>query len=296
VELAAPDRSTFVDVNRTTLRVWEWGDPAAPPVVCLHGAYDHGRMFDGLGPALAGLGYRVLAPDLRGHGDSGRLGSGHAWFAVALDIGALAAEAGGDVGLVGHSFGGGQALYVAGVWPELVRWVVNLDGLGPPASEFDGGEPDVAVAAQRAVQATERALFSPPRRYATREEMVERRAAVNVRLPAPWLQHLVEHGSRAVDGGYVWKVDPLFSVGLPGEFGVEHVKAEYAMASCPALVLTGGEHDTWSELTADEVAARLSSLRSAEHVVVEGAGHYVHIEQPDAVLREVERFLAAVGA
>ena len=48
-----PDRSGFVELNRTRLRLWDWGDPAAPPVICVHGAYDHGRMWDGLAPELA---------------------------------------------------------------------------------------------------------------------------------------------------------------------------------------------------------------------------------------------------
>ena len=67
--MRAPDREDLLEINRARLRVWEWGDESAPPLICVHGAHDHGRMWDGLAPRLADeLGYRVIAPDLRGLG------------------------------------------------------------------------------------------------------------------------------------------------------------------------------------------------------------------------------------
>lgn len=301
---AEPTRSGFVDVNRTRLRVWEWGDERNQPILCLHGAYDHGRMWDGLAPRLASLGYRVVAPDLRGHGDSGRIGSGMMWNASALDVACLARELGPPVGVVGHSFGGGQALYAAGVWPELFRWVVNIDGLGPPTEVF--AENDIVDVATRCVTAAERVLRQPPRRYATRDEMVERRQGVNVRLPAEWTRHLVAHGSRPAGeheheldgsdaaGGWVWKADPLFGVGFPDEFHIDHLHAEHAEVTAPVLVLTGAEHDTWSDLSAGELEQRLEHVSDARHVVVGDAGHYIHVEQPDAVLAAIAAFLDEV--
>ncbi|HUF33100.1 MAG TPA: alpha/beta hydrolase [Acidimicrobiales bacterium] len=293
MDLREPDRAGFVELNRTRLRLWEWGEEAAPPVICAHGAFDHGRMFDGLAPRLADLGLRVVAPDLRGHGDSGRLSSGHVWTASALDLALLARHLGPPVGLVGHSFGGGQALHVAGVWPELVRWVVNLDGLGPPPAAFE--EVDLVASAQRGLAAAEKVRSRPPRVYATLEEMVERRRGVNVRLPPAWVEHLVHHGAAPVEGGWVWKADPMFNIGLPGDFDLDQLNAEHEMVACPVLVLTGAEHDTWSEMSDDELAQRLAHLVDARHVVVEGAGHYVHVEQPDAVATAVAAFLAEVG-
>ena len=57
--LGEPDRAELVSVNRTELRLWCWGDATAPAVLLLHGAYDHGRMFDDLAPRVAALGYRT---------------------------------------------------------------------------------------------------------------------------------------------------------------------------------------------------------------------------------------------
>src|SRR5207245_2071691 len=107
-----------------------------PAVLCAHGGHDHGRMWDGFAPRLASMGYRVVAPDMRGHGDSGRIASGHIWQASAVDMSSLAQTLAPPVGMIGHSFGAGQLMWVAAVWPEQARWVVSLDGLGPPPAAF----------------------------------------------------------------------------------------------------------------------------------------------------------------
>lgn len=292
MHLPAPERSGFLEVNRTQLRLWEWGEESAPAIVCVHGAYDHGRMWDELAPRLAGLGFRVVAPDLRGHGDSGRLGSGQMWAASALDLALLIRQLGAPVGLIGHSFGAGQAMYVGGVWPELVRWVVNIDGLSEPHQV----QRPLAERAADSVAAAERVLLRPPRVYASLEEMVERRGSVNRRLPRPWVEHLVRHGARPAEGGFVWKSDPMFSVGMPEDWGPEYDAAELALLTRPLLVLTGAEADTWSEMSPADVDARVAGLLDARHHAVEGAGHYVHIEQPDTVLAAVAAFVTEVSS
>ena len=294
LQVAEPDRARFVEVAGSQLRAWEWGDESAPAVLCLHGAYDHGRMWDHLAPQVASLGFHVVAIDLRGHGDSQRLASGHVWAASVMDIARLARFYGSPAGLIGHSFGGGQATMVASTFPDDVRWVVNIDGLGPPPSVFEE-ERDLAAVAAAGVASAERVLWRAPRVYASRDEMAQRRGGINVRLPSEWLDHLVAHGTAEVDGGFVWKSDPMFSVGMPDDFSLEHLYAEFESVRCPMLVITGGEHDTWSDLSDDDLAARLAHVPHARHHVVGGAGHYVHIEQPDEVLRLITAFLAEVA-
>ncbi|HVM07733.1 MAG TPA: alpha/beta hydrolase [Acidimicrobiales bacterium] len=297
--LGVEPRGSFVELNRTRLRVWEWGEPGDPPVIFAHGAYDHGRMWDDFAPRIAALGYRCVAIDFRGHGDSGRLSSGAMWSASALDLACLARELrnGNSVGIIGHSFGAGQSMYAAGVWPELFRWVVNLDGMGNPDTG-DGFEAwDLVEAATNAVDSAERFLARGERSYPSLADMADRRGAINVRLPREWVEHLVEHGARPAENGdgFVWKFDPMFRVGFPGgEWSPAHARAEHAMVTQPILVITGAEHDTWSELTNDDVEERIGPMADVRHAVVPGAGHYVHIEQPAVVAELVARFLAEV--
>jgi pimeloyl-ACP methyl ester carboxylesterase len=294
VNIAEPERAELIDLGRTTLRTWGWGDPGAPLVLCLHGAYDHGRMFDGLAPRLAGLGYHVVALDFRGHGDSGPLDTGFAWTLIHLDLALLIRHlGGGPVGFVAHSFGGGQATGVAGAFPELVRWVVNIDGLGPPGAALvpPDGIPD---AVRQSFERTDRALLSDRRPWTSVEDMAAYRGRLNHRLPPEWAMHLARHGARRVEGGWVWKADPMFGVGIPSEFNVAMLEAEMRHVQCPVLGLTGDQDDTWRELTELELADRVAWL-GAQHAVVPGTGHYVHVEDPDATVAHIEAFVAQVG-
>ncbi len=292
--ISEPARAELVDIGRTTLRTWGWGDPADPLVLCLHGAYDHGRMFDGIAPRIASLGYHVVAIDFRGHGDSGPLDTGFAWTLIHLDVALLIrALGGGPVGFVAHSFGGGQAGGVAATWPEVVRWIVNIDGLGPPKVALVPPA-DIGDACRSSFDRTDRALLSPRRPWASVEEMGAYRKRNNPRLPDEWAQHLARHGAREVEGGWAWKADPMFGIGVPSEFNEAMLEVEMRRVQCPVLVLTGDQEDTWRELSDEELDARVEWL-GARHAVVPGTGHYVHIEDPDATMAHVQAFLAEVG-
>ena len=169
-------------------------------------------------------------------------------------------------------------------WPESVRWIVNIDGLGPPKAAML--PPDqIPDAVRQSFNRTDRALLSPRRPWASIEEMATYRKRNNPRLPDEWVLHLARHGARQVEGGWVWKADPMFGIGIPSEFNVEMLEAEMRRVQCPVLVLTGDQEDTWRELDRRGARRRGSSGCGARHEVVAGTGHYVHIEDPDATMR-----------
>lgn len=287
-----PDRARFVEVNRTRLRIWEWGPVDGFPVLCAHGAYDHGRMLDGVAFALAEAGSRVLVPDLRGHGDSGPIANGHTFEASVLDIGALIdAETSDRVGLVGHSMGAGICFAAAATWPERVAWLVSLDGLGPPASGF--GDFSLETGARESVENLVKTLGRTRRVFADLDAMISQRAAVNTRMPVPWLHHLAVHGSVEVDGGCAWKWDPMFNTFVPDGFDPSWVTSDFDEVACPVLVVLGGADDTWS-FPVHERDARAAHLRHLTLHVVDDAGHYLHLEQPDVVLDLIHAFLGTV--
>lgn len=292
-----PDRAELVDLGRSTWRLWSWGDPTDPPVLLLHGGFDHGRMFDDLAPRIAALGRHAVAVDLRGHGDTSPADTGLTWTMQLADLAQVADRLGGRVGIVAHSFGAGLAAGLAGCCPERVGWLVCLDGLGPPASALTApGAGDVLRdAVRRDFAKADKDLFEPRRRWDTLEEMAARRAQSNARIGDAWALHLASHGARAVEGGWEWKADPRFSAAVPSDFDVEMLEVEMRMVQCPALVLLGSEPDTWRDLTPEEEDERAAWLR-ARVVRVPDAGHYVHLEQPDIVVDELRSFLAEVGA
>jgi pimeloyl-ACP methyl ester carboxylesterase len=296
LELREPDRAELVDLGRSTWRLWCWGDPAAPPVLLLHGGFDHGRMFDGIAPQLAALGYHVVAPDTRGHGDSDPVDTGLTWALVIGELALLADHLGGPVGLVAHSYGAGLSCGLSGVCPERVRWLVCLDGLGPPAAALAPPAEGAALreVVRRDFERADRDLLSPRKVWASLEEMAERRLQGSPRLGPDWALHLARHGARAVEGGFEWKADPRFGAAVPSDFDVEMLEEEMRRIRCPVLVLMGSEPDTWRDLTPEEEDERAGWLR-ADLVRIPGAGHYVHVEQPDIVVDEIARFVARVG-
>ena len=288
-----PDRATFAELGRATIRLWEWGDPGAPVVLLLHGGWDHGRMWDDFAPRVAALGYHAVAWDARGHGDSSRLPeSGAAFQLFVVDLAQLAARLSPDapVRVVGHSFGGGLTMGFSAAFPELVERAVNIDGLGPPPEMFLVQD-HAAVAAQW-LRDAEKLWAGPPRTYASVEEMAQKRKGINIRLPIEWCRHLAEHGTRRVEGGWTWKADPLFRLGSPSPFAEEVLLEQYRRIACPVLAITGGEPDQWADLAEADRDRRLGALPDVRHEVVAGGGHYAHIEQPEAVIALVERFFA----
>jgi lipase len=109
------------------LHTYEWGDADAPPLVCLHGVTGHGERFKQLAEERWASRFRVIAPDLRGHGRSG-------WeppWTFATHVADLV-ETLGDLGIeqadwAGHSFGGRLVLELAARHPERIRRAVLLD-------------------------------------------------------------------------------------------------------------------------------------------------------------------------
>jgi pimeloyl-ACP methyl ester carboxylesterase len=252
-------------------------------------------MYDDLAPRVAALGFHATALDARGHGDSGRLTSGTTWQTQILDLALLTRELGAPIAIVAHSMGGGQALSLAAAFPELVRWVVNIDGLGPPEAVMVDPD-DPASAMNDNLERALRILRRPRREFESLDAMADQRGRVNIRLPREWLLHLAEHGSvEGPNGGRVWKSDPLLTVDLPSPFGYEQLLAQHRLVQCPVLVLTGDQPDTWTEVNGAELEKRVANMPNARHVLVPGTGHYVHIEDPDATMRAIEAFVSDLG-
>jgi len=116
-----------------------WGE-SGPPIVLLHGLSSAGGHYENLAPTLVADGWRVIAPDLRGHGDSPRAPGTYMIAEYAADIEALLESIGEAVVLAGHSLGGAIAVYLAGLRPDLVRAAFAED---PPLYH---GQPGVMAA------------------------------------------------------------------------------------------------------------------------------------------------------
>ena len=118
--------------QRLRLHYVDWGNPAAPPLILLHGGRDHCRSWDWLASTLRPE-WHVIAPDLRGHGDSAWSLSGtYSMANYIYDLAQLVHQQKlAPVSIVAHSLGGNIALRYSGIYPEAVRRLVAIEGLGP---------------------------------------------------------------------------------------------------------------------------------------------------------------------
>jgi pimeloyl-ACP methyl ester carboxylesterase len=285
-EAVPPERSRAFDSNGAMLRLHEWGDPKAPPVVLAHGMFDHGRGFDLLAPYLAEH-YRVVAVDARGHGDSDWCDA-YIWQMDIIDIINVLRSIGRPAHLVGHSKGGGQVMEAAGMAPDRVRQVVSMDGFGPPDEGFfqRPGGPDLnkltiaercAIFLDRRRMAAERDSWRP---YKSFGDLVKRRQEQNPMLEDPWLSYFVFHGAREDADGWRWKSDPHIAGGSFGPFKPEWIAPGWRRMRAPLLAMIGSLPDSWGPLPEELLAHRLGNVENLERATVEGAGHFIHMQQP----------------
>ena len=119
--------------QRLRLHYVDWGNESAPPMLLIHGGRDHCRNWDWVAEAFRDR-YHIVAPDLRGHGDSQwMMGGSYGIVDYVYDIGQLIHQKFTEpVTVIGHSLGGSIALAYTGLYPENVRKLVAIEGMGPP--------------------------------------------------------------------------------------------------------------------------------------------------------------------
>lgn len=273
--------------QRLRLHYVDYGRADAPLLVLVHGGRDNARSWDFVAAALRDR-YHVVAPDLRGHGDSAwAIGSQYAMPDYLLDLNQLLRHIGmRPVILVGHSLGGAIVLQYAGTYPDRVSCVVAIEGLGPPPSMIV--EKPVEERLDEWIRTMELLAARQPRRYPSLAEAEARMREANPRLSAAMASHLTVHGTmRMEDGSYTWKFDNYVRAWGPNRYDRESVQRLWARIRCPALLVRGSE--SWAENPVKD--GRASHFASYRYVEFEGAGHWVHHDQLEGFLREMTAFL-----
>lgn len=297
VDLYRPQRASrslphTVRGLRYHLRCWDAAEAqagAARTVFLLHGWMDSSVSFQFVVDRLPGH-WRIVAPDWRGFGLSERSSDTY-WFPDYLgDLDALldAVAPAGAVDLVGHSMGGNIALLYAGVRPERVRRLVNLEGLGLPAT-------DPAQAPQRYAKWLDAlARATTMRDYASRQALAERWMRDNPRLRPEYAAFLAAHAARENAAGRIELLaDPAHRLPSPVLYRVEEVTACWRLVRADVLWVTAGEPDERSAFArSPEYEARVRAIRSLRRVTVAGAGHMLHHDRPGEVARLIEEFFA----
>lgn len=282
-----PVSRTFVSQG-LELSYLDWGNEGAPLLLLVHGVRDHARSWDWTARALR-RDWRVIAVDLRGHGDSqwspdgAYIGSYHV-FDLANLVDSLG-EA--QLTIVAHSFGGGVASRYAAIYPDRIRKLVLIEGLGPSPDVMAEWERQGHVTRTREwIEKQRQTRDATPRRMKTLDEAVSRMKAANPHLSAEQARHLAVHGVREHADGYGWKYDPLVGVFAPETFRPDGEVA-WRQITAPTLLFYGAE--SWTSNPEED--GRAAHFRDRRTQVFEKAGHWLHHDRFDDFLASLNGFL-----
>jgi pimeloyl-ACP methyl ester carboxylesterase len=288
-----PERRRVVSSNGLKLAVYEWGDVNARPVLLTHGGMDFAGTYDLFAPLLADGGWRVVAWDQRGHGDSEHAAL-YSWDADVRDaISVMDTLSAGAIPVIGHSKGGGLLMQLAEMAPHRVSHLVNVDGL-PGKGRRMVDVPEHERTRMMSAELTRwlehrRSSATGQRKPGTLDELAGRRARMNPRLSREWLRYLVTIGARKDPDGWRWKIDPSMRFGGFGPWRPDWSLLRMPGLGMPFLGILGVhmEEMGWG-VTPKDVEPYLP-LGSEFHALE--TGHFVHIEQPRAVADIVLDFL-----
>ena len=252
----------------------------------VHGFLDLAYSWHEVAPLL---GAHVIAPDLRGHGDSDWIGSGgyYHYLDYVADLDEVIARlARKRVVAVGHSMGGGVVAYWAASRPARVAAVALLEGLGPP------DQTDVPLPTRTAgwIDAWKQAR-AHVKAIPTLDDAARRLRKHDPLLGEDLARRLAAAGTRAIPGGFAWKHDPLHLTMGPYPFRRDQATQYWRALRCPVLVVDGG--DSRFNLSEPERAARRAELSSHTHTILAGAGHMMQRHRPAELAKLLVDFASA---
>ena len=298
-----PSRSEFISVRGLRYHALRWGDASLvtlqrPPLVMLHGWMDVAASFQFVVDALPTDRY-VVALDWRGFGLSETPAADSYWFPdylgdldAALDALFFSRRMPGQaIDLLGHSMGGNVVMIYAGVRPERVRRLINLEGFGMPES--------------RPVQAPKRyaqwldELKQPTqlRTYDNVDAVAQRLRKTNPLLRPERAAWLAPHWSRQrADGQWEILGDPAHKRANPVLYQKAEVLECWKLIQAPLLWVEGDQTDVskwWgNRYPRADFDERLALVPQVQKQVLSPAGHMLHHDQPEALAARLDAFLA----
>ena len=301
-------RSEFVPIRGLNYHVLIWDAPSdapsgLPPLVLLHGWMDvaasYQFMVDAFSDALM-TGRTIIAPDWRGFGLTTVTGSTNQpdnyWFPDYLaDLDFLLdhyAQA-QPVDLVGHSMGGNVAMIYAGIRPERIHKLVNLEGFGMPASQPTQA-PARYVKWMNELKSLHRGEMDL-KAYGNVAGVARRLMKTNPRLTEDKAHWLASHWARPDSAGN-WSIlgNPAHKITSANLYRADETLAIYQCITAPTLAVEASDDSLlkWhkGDYTLAQYHERMKAVSKAEIAVIEDAGHMLHHDQPELLAQLIEDF------
>jgi pimeloyl-ACP methyl ester carboxylesterase len=288
-----PSRSEFITIRGLQTHVRHWGIEGAPIIVMVHGWMDVAASFQFVVDCLKNE-WHVIAPDWRGFGLTETPKTDTYWFPEYLaDLDALLDhyQSNEPVNLLGHSMGANVAGIYAGVRPERIKKLINLEGFGMPLTH-----PKQAPSRYRK-WLDELRVTPTMRTYANQSEVAGRLQKTNPRLSDERAAFLAQHWARENAAGE-WEIlgDPAHKNSSPLLYRVEEIMACWQKITAPVLWVEANDTDVWrwmgpKEEARVEIDRRITFIPTVKTEMIMDAGHMLHHDQPEILAQLIEQFL-----
>jgi len=288
--MAAP-REKSIEARGLPIHYFEWGEPDHEPLILVHGFLDQAYSWR---PFVAALRTKVknplwiIAPDCRGHGDSGWVGAGGYYHFpdYVLDLDCIVQALGVTrLRLIGHSMGGTISFLYTGIFPRRVTKLVLVEGIGPVGMNFA----DAPARMERWISEVHARGRHHFRQYATVEAGAGQLQQTHPRLDSRLALALARAAMRQNEKGkWIWKFDPLHRTAAPQPFYTAQALEFLRLIECPVLIVDGEES---RQTKRTDKQQRYDVIADHRRVVIDNAGHMVHQDNPEGLAKAVAGFL-----
>ena len=287
--MSAP-RHTIVDSQGLPIHCLEWGDSAGEPLMLVHGYLDLAESWRAFVAALAirQSNLWVIAPDCRGHGDSGWIGAGGYYhfpdYVFDLDC-IVQAHRIDSFTLIGHSMGGTISLLYAGTFPERVKKLVLIEGIGPVGMTFS----DAPLRMEKWISELHERGRRHFREYTSLAAGASQLRQTNPRLSENTALEIARAAMKQNDRGkWIWKFDPLHRTAAPQPFYTAQALEFLRRIECPVLLIDGEESRQNRRTDKQE---RYDAIAHHQRITISRAGHMVHQDNPEQLADVVGDFI-----
>jgi pimeloyl-ACP methyl ester carboxylesterase len=280
-----------LEVRGLKIHYLEWNEGTDEPLILIHGFLDHARSWESFAASLQEKSRKplwIVAPDCRGHGDSGWVGAGGYYhfpdYLFDLDslIAALAVR---SVTLMGHSMGGTISFLYTGTFPHRVKKLILVEGIGPLGMHFA----DAPARMEKWISEVRIQEQRTTPDYSSIEEAAKRLQRKNLRLSSDLAVLLARWGMKRKDNGkWTWKFDPLHRTIAPQPFYLGQALEFFRRIECPALIVQGKES---RQAVRPDMEQRLEAIAHRTLAVIPDAGHMIHHDNPEGLASVVAKFL-----
>ena len=274
--------------HRLRLHFLDWGNESKPPLLLIHGIHDHCRSWDWFVESFR-QDFHIVVPDLRGHGDSDwAVGSSYLLVDYVYDIAQLIRQQQlAPLTIISHSLGGTIAAMYSGIYPDLVKQLVIIEGVGlyPGLTTFQSN-PTTKI--RRWIDGGVNLSGRSVRKYPTIEAAYKRMHETNPHLSTEQARHLSMHASNQnEDGTYSWKFDNYTRNASPYDMPRDDMIALWREITAPVLIINSNQGYP-HRIGQDGTDVHFNNVQLTQ---IENAGHWTHHDQLDEVVTTVSDFI-----